>query len=64
MVPFETPNADAAGSAAPRIALSVIVPSVNTIEDVERALTALGREGAEVALEITWTASASRCARR
>ena len=52
MVPLETPNADAAGSAAPRIALSVIVPSVNTIEDVERALTALGREGAEVALEI------------
>ncbi|MEP7001925.1 MAG: glycosyltransferase [bacterium] len=36
----------------PRIALSIVVPSVNTLQDVVRALTALERESADVALEI------------
>ena len=51
MVSLVSPIADA-GDPAPHIALSVIVPSVNTLEDVGRALTALECERADVALEI------------
>ena len=40
------------GRTEPRVLLSVVVPSVNTLADVKRALTALERESADVALEI------------
>lgn len=52
MSPVSTPDAGTAAGAAQRIALSVVVPSVNTLADVERALTALDRESADVVLEI------------
>jgi hypothetical protein len=50
--PTSSPDSATAGRVAPRIVLSVVVPSVNTLEDVTRALTALAREGADVALEM------------
>lgn len=40
------------GEPSPRAVLSVIVPSVNGVPDLERTLTALEREAAEVPLEL------------